>query len=279
MAGKGTLLAACLLAWGLWGGCAKRTWEIGPKARSRPEPVSSKRGTPRKRKEPPRDNRRGGGRVSSQASFGPAKGLRRSGPGGLSSRQDAFLTEKASLLLTLPPFPWPGLKPPGWDEREEPWDPVAWFSEIRKSLAAYPKAWVLLREAALARAWKTGLAGAGKGVLCWKDLPLLPPLRGGKDFPERDRGEKGRKAALAGFLLRAGEKGPVFLVPSLFLLLEGRTPGPAQRVLLRFRKGDKVPPPFSAVLVWGEIRVEPAWSVDTLVAGFILRPSKVQFLP
>ena len=94
------------------------------------------------------------------------------------------------------------------------------------------------------------------------------------------RWKKGKNALLAGFLLALGEKGPFFLVPSLFpWKKENRRPAPGERVLLQFERGRKVPPPFSPLLVVGRIEANPFWKRDTLVAAFSLVPETLRVLP
>ncbi len=283
---RGALFALCLLAGGLGEGCAKRPWEIGHA--SRPRPVAPRPGKSLSSANPgekdgneaqtvPAGGKKGGRKVGNLSN--PSSSRKRPAPG--SRRGPIRPVAQAGLLSLPPPYPWPPLRPPGWGERREPWDPVAWFEALRKTVRPLPAEWLLRREARLQgaeRAWRSGVPSGGK-LLSWSSLPELPPLRGGRDMPEGARW-RGKKALLAGFLLRLGKKGPFFLVPSLFGLEEGKeAPGPGERVLLRFEKGRKPPPPFSALLVLGRLQAEPSWSRDTLVAAFSLVPETLQVLP
>ncbi len=189
---------------------------------------------------------------------------------------------RAGFLPLPPPYPWPSLRPPGWKEREETWDPLAWFRAVRERLGPIPEDWLLRQEARLRReekAWRSRIPAGGK-LLSWSSLPVLPPLRGGRDFPAAARWKKAKRALLAGFLLALGEKGPFFLVPSLFPWKKGSgRPAPGERVLLRFERGRKVPPPFSPLLVVGRLEAKPFWKRDTLVAAFSLAPETLRVLP
>ncbi len=282
--GLWALAALLLLEAGLGWGCTKRTWEIGPKARKRPVPREEDPSSPGKRREKRKEDARKGGRKEGPPSL-PGRpacpgrpGERR--PCDRGGRGERLPCERADFLRLLPSYPWPSLRPPGWKEKERAWDPVAWFGRLRKDLETLPQEWVLSREALLARE-ASRLAPAGKAgeVLRWETLPPLPPLRGGRDVAGRPGFRAGRKVFLPGFLLRAGSKGPCFLVPDLFPLRRGRIPPPGERILVEFREGDSMPGPFAAVLVRGTLHVGPAWSGDTMMAAFVLRPEEMRVLP